>query len=154
VRVAPIVALAVGTVVVLSAGCLPSIVGSWPSVRSETEQLDIVIEDGVERVVNETVVAFADAHALTFLDGGDGNVTTRAIFNVVSLEYLPLQTPTDTPLTWSFAGTDIVIDTFDGIAGTWSVTDDGVSPLLVRQVVSELGDNQRVARTTRLLLGN
>lgn len=144
--------VAVGVAGVGLAGCGPSNVGgTWSGASAETRSVEGTIEGGVETITSDTTASDDDAHAFVFNGDGSGTVTTRAIYNLVGLNYLELDTPTETALSWQtdFSGTTLTLTTDDGVAGDWQVSGDVVLERVVRVDVSA---DQFTTRTTTLTL--
>jgi len=137
----------------LGASCGASnLTGTWSGAAAETHAVDGTIDgDGVEQVTSDITASNDDAHAFVFNGDGTGTVTTRAIFNLVGLNYLELDTETQTPLTWltDGGGATVTIATDDGVSGEWQVSGDVV---LERVVRVDLSDTQFTTRTTTLTL--
>lgn len=137
----------------LGAGCGSSnLTGTWSGAAAETRTVDGTIDgDGVEDVTSDTTASNDDAHAFVFNGDGTGTVTTRAIYNLVGLNYLELDAETQTPLTWLTdpGGATLTIATDDGVSGDWQVSGDVV---LERVVRIDPSATQFTTRTTTLTL--
>lgn len=137
----------------LGAACGSSnLTGTWSGAAAETRTIDGTVDgDGVDDVTSDITASNDDAHAFVFDGDGTGTVTTRAIYNLVGLNYLELDTETQTPLTWltDVDGTTLTIATDDGVSGDWQVSGDVV---LERVVRIDLSDTQFTTRTTTLTL--
>ena len=137
----------------LGASCGASnLTGTWRGASAETRAVDGTLDgDGVEQGTSDITASNDDAHTFVFNSDGTGTVTTRAIFNLVGLNYLELDTETQTPLTWltDAGGATLTITTDDGVSGEWQVSGDVV---LERVVRVDLSDTQFTTRTTTLTL--
>ncbi len=129
-----------------------NLTGTWSGAAAETHTVDVTIDGaGVEDVTSDITASNDDAHAFVFNGDGTGTVTTRAIYNLVGLNYLELDAETQTPLTWqtNVDGTTVTIATDDGVSGDWQVSGDVV---LERVVRIDLSPTQFTTRTTTLTL--
>jgi len=153
----------VGVVVVggLLTGCggaaavLP---GTWSGVDAETRAIDVNVDTDLnETITSDVVDSNDDAHDFVFVGDGTGTVTTRAIFNVVSLQYLVLDAPTETPMEWQVDGDEggeaLTFITSDGVNGRWEVVSAGGGEVVLRLVVrTDFSAQQYAERTTTLTL--
>jgi hypothetical protein len=132
--------------------------GTWTGVDAETRAIDVTIDaDLHETITSDVVDDEDDVHDFVFVGDGSGTVTTRAIFNIVSLQYLVLDAPTETPFEWQVDGDEsnetLTFITTDGVNGRWDVVSVNGGEVVLRLVVrNDFSPQQYAERTTTLTL--
>jgi hypothetical protein len=148
----------VGSVATACGGAAAVLPGTWTGVDAETRAIDVTVDGDLnETITSDVVDDNDDAHDFVFVGDGTGTVTTRAIFNIVSLQYLVLDAPTETPFDWQVDGDDdgeaLTFISADGVNGRWDVVSASGGEVVLRLVVrNDFSPQQYAERTTTLTL--
>jgi hypothetical protein len=153
-----VVGVVVGSLATGCGGAAAVLPGTWSGVDAETRAIDVTVDTDLnETITSDVVDENEDAHDFVFGSDGTGTVTTRAIFNVVSLQYLVLDGATETPFEWQIDGDEggeaLTFVTTDGVNGRWNVVSAIAGEVLLRLVVrTDFSPQQYAERTTTLTL--